>query len=261
MEWVRKKIDATLLALEAEKRGVAVDEFLSTSPQVGTPGLINGEVNESPGGAPKSVARAEARLKLLGELARKFGARSYLPPRIPGPLTFDVTNADVTGPRDASVQLVVFSDYTCGYCIELAEVLRRIRNKFPQILIVHRDFPLSDSGPAFVAAVAGKCAAEQGAFWEYHDRLFNEKGVLPKAKLLSIAGSMGLDQPRFAACLQSERMIGAVRASAEDAVKTGVPGTPALFLNGTMVGGMVDFETLQRKIRVELDATRPFPDR
>jgi protein-disulfide isomerase len=172
-------------------------------------------------------------------------------------LAIDLTKAEITGPPDAGVELVVFSDFTCKFCIELAQVLKKVREKFPtEVLVAHRDFPLGDSGAGFTAAVAGRCAAEQGAFWAYHDRLFAESGVLPEEKLLSIAMELGLDGPRFTQCLHSEKAKAAVIASSREALDIGVPGSPALFLNGVLIGGLVDYATLEKKVREELDRAR-----
>lgn len=232
-EWVKKKIDETLLAFEAKKRGVPAEQILSG---VGVDG--------------------GARLKFFGELAQVYGVRSYLAARAPGPLAFDLSKGETLGPSGAQIELVVFSDYTCKYCVELDKVLRMVRNKFPNILIAHRDFPLTENGEGFLAAVAARCAAEQGAYWKYHDRLFDENGVLPEQKLVSIAVAVGLDQTRFSECLGSDRARKFVQASFDDATQNGVAGTPAIFLNGVMVGGMIEYQDLEKKILAELRSTQ-----
>lgn len=219
--WVQRKIDEEVLALEARKRGLTVDALLAQF--------------------------AADRLQQLEILRRDYAAKSFLSkPR--GPLSFKYDVAQALGPTNASVEIVVFSDFTCDYCIQLDGVLRRIRNEFPQIRIAYCDFPLRSDGPGMLAAVAGKCAAEQGRFWEYHDRLFDEKGTLPKSKLTSIARELRMDEVRFAQCLGSQSISDSVRAGCDEAIALGIVGAPAIFVNGELVGGMVDYVTLRGKI-------------
>lgn len=242
-EWVRKNVETTLLELEAGKRRITVGELLAE--------LKIPEVSDA--GEPGLKARRD----FLEKMTLEHGVRSFLS-SLPGPVAFEERDGQMFGPPDAPVELVVFSDFTCKYCIELEAVLRRVRTELPQVKLIHRDFPLNDSGPGFLAAVAGKCAAEQGAYWDYQDKLFGERGKLAEEMLLSLARGMGLDEPRFSQCLRSDAAKEAVRASGDAARRAGVPGTPALYLNGVLIGGMTDFETLRKKILAALEsAHRP----
>lgn len=156
-------------------------------------------------------------------------------------VAIDLSTARISGVPDAKVRLVVFSDFQCPICARLAPVLKRIREEFPSdVMIAYRYFPVEDHERAFPAAVAAECAAQQGAFWEYHDRLFAGGGDLSDARFLLIAESLGLDQVQFQTCLSSGEARKRVEASYADAVKHGLPGVPLIFLNGVMVRGPVD---------------------
>jgi protein-disulfide isomerase len=165
----------------------------------------------------------------------------------------DLAAAPSSGPRTARVQLVVFSDFQCHFCRELAPVLHRLRADFPQdLLVVFRHWPLAAHPRALAAAVAAECAGEQGRFWEYHDRLFAERGELDDAKLLTLAGEAGLDQALLAACLRSGGMRARVEASRREAGRLGLEGVPAVFLNGRRVRGPLDHAALTRRIQEAL---------
>lgn len=167
----------------------------------------------------------------------------------------DLSTARFAGPRDARVQLVVFSDFQCPYCRQLAPVLKRIREEFPQeVLMAFRYYPLKAHPRAFPAAVAAECAADQGAFWEYHDQLFADGGDLSEERLVSLARGLNLDPKKFAACLGSEIPQRRVTESRKDAVAMQLKGVPAVFLNGRLVSGELDYENLTRQIRVALSA-------
>jgi protein-disulfide isomerase len=100
------------------------------------------------------------------------------------------------------------------------------------------------------AAEAAQCAAEQGKFWAYHDRLFAEQGeensgTFAKDNLKRFAAELGLDTSRFDACLDRDRELDAVRRESEDAQRRGIAGTPTLFVNGRPLGGVPSFDQLR----------------
>lgn len=171
-------------------------------------------------------------------------------------MRIDLTTAQISGPRDAPAQLVVFSDYQCSFCRQLASILRRIRTDFPEkVMVAFRDYPLENHPRAFAAAVAAHCAGEQGAFWPYHDRLFAEGGDLGDAAFLKLADSLNLDRGRFAECLKSGQAFESVRASQAEAIASGLEGVPAVFLNGRRVEDGLSYENLVRRVREVIEAS------
>jgi predicted DsbA family dithiol-disulfide isomerase len=165
----------------------------------------------------------------------------------------DLSTAHRLGPADAPVQLVVYSDFQCGFCRQLAPALRKLQAEFPRdVVIVFRNFPLNIHPRAFPAAVAAECAGEQGAFWEYHDKLFAETGDLDETKLVDLAKSLGLDEARFTTCLNSTRPHQQVEADLREAAVLDLPGAPTVFLNGRRVDGPLTYESLLPKIQTQL---------
>ncbi len=167
----------------------------------------------------------------------------------------DLSTAHRLGPANAPVQILVYSDFQCGFCRQLTTTLHRVRAEFPDnVAIVYRHFPLQGHPRAFPAAVAAECAAEQGAFWEYHDKLFAEGGDLSDARLVELAAALKLDQPRFIACLQSAGAKQAVEANFREATELGLPGTPFVFINGRRLQGASTYENLVKRIKELLPA-------
>ena len=56
------------------------------------------------------------------------------------------------------------------------------------------------AGPAALASMA---ANEQGKFWEYHDKLFENQRALMPENLKSYAAELGLDTAKFNSCLDN----------------------------------------------------------
>jgi protein-disulfide isomerase len=148
------------------------------------------------------------------------------------------------GGVNASVTVVVFSDFQCPYCFQAFPVVRQLAEQYKdQIKLIFRDFPITDSHPqAEKAAEAGKCAHEQGKFWEMHDKLFINQADLSVAALKRYAREVGLDGTVFDACLDSSRTASAVQRDLEDGITAGVDGTPTFFINDRKFAGAVSLD-------------------
>src|SRR6266404_9560978 len=78
--------------------------------------------------------------------------------------------ARVRGNPKAPVMIVEFSDYQCPYCHQVEPTVKEVLTKYgDKVSLSYRDFPLTQiHAQALIAAVASRCAEEQGKFWEYH---------------------------------------------------------------------------------------------
>ena len=107
-----------------------------------------------------------------------------------------------------------------------------------KIKYVFRDFPLeSIHQNAFKAAQAGRCAGEQGKFWEMHDQLYANQQALSPDDLVGYAKTIGVDQSLFKQCLESGHYDEAIRKDIADAQGAGLTGTPSFFLGLTGTDG------------------------
>ena len=86
---------------------------------------------------------------------------------------------------------------------------------------------------AFKAAEAVNCAAEQGKFWEMHDRLFANQNALALVQLKSYAEALGLDSPKFDTCLEGGKYAGEVRKDMALGARAGITATPSFGIGFT----------------------------
>ena len=152
---------------------------------------------------------------------------------------------NVVGRADAPVTIIEFSDLQCPHCA------RNALNTFPEIKrnyidtgkvrYVARDFPLAMHPFAMPAAVATRCAGEQGKFWQYRHALFERQNDLATSPYDALAAELGLDLPRFAECQKDPAQVAAVRADIALAGSNRVTSTPT-FLIGRVVDGKLEGE-------------------
>ena len=165
-------------------------------------------------------------------------------------------NDPVKGNKDAKVTIIEFGDYQCTYCeVFFTQSLPQIGKKYidtGKVKFVYRDFPLSFHQYAQKSAEAAECANEQGKFWNYHDKLFQNQATLETDSLKRFAQELGLDTARFNSCLDSGKMTTEVQKDVSDGTSYGVSGTPAFFVNGTPLSGAQPFEEFEKIIEQEL---------
>ena len=104
-----------------------------------------------------------------------------------------------------------------------------------------------------LAAEASECAAEQDAFWEYHDFLYENqngenKGAFNQDNLKQFAGELSLDTQKFNQCLDSGKYTDIVQEETQMAKQLGVQSTPSFVINGTPIIGAQPFESFQQVI-------------
>ncbi len=167
----------------------------------------------------------------------------------------ELAAAPAQGPeqRDAKLVVVEFADFQCPYSKDEALVVRTLMQKYgDKVRFEFRDYPIQQLHPDAVnAALAARCAQEQGKFWEYHDKLFVNSPTLTKQMLLTYAAEIGLDDEQFTRCLSSQRYRPSVEKDMSKAQTLGIEGTPTFYLNGNRVDGAIPmdvFENLIQKI-------------
>lgn len=166
--------------------------------------------------------------------------------------TFNITKADhVRGNFNAPVTLVEFSDFECPFCGRIYPTLKKILADYPnKVRLVYKYFPLTSIHPnAQKASEAAECASEQGKFWEYHDKLFdNQAGGYSIDKFKTWAKDLGLNTTKFNDCLDTSKYAAKVSADQQEGQAKGVQGTPATFVNGQLVSGALPYESFKQII-------------
>ncbi|RJP50236.1 MAG: hypothetical protein C4583_10895 [Anaerolineaceae bacterium] len=164
------------------------------------------------------------------------------------------------GPRDAVITLVEFSDYQCPYCQKWHDqVYKQLMAAYPgQIRLVYRNLPLTQLHPqAMNAAEAALCAGDQNAYWQFHEKLFENSAALNDDLYAKLASELGLNVTAFESCMTSHKHKDAIEADMQFAINMGVQSTPTFFINGLAVVGAQPLSVFQQVINDELDGKIP----
>lgn len=187
---------------------------------------------------------------------------------IPSRVSVSLDDDAVKGSQDAKVTIIEFSDFQCPYCRSFyTETYKQIDNEYVKtgkVKIAYRDFPLSFHAAAQKSAEAAECAADQGKFWEMHDKIFEEQAKLGTGtvsygvnELKKWASELGLDAESFNSCLDSGKYASEIQKDISDGTAAGVTGTPAFFVGSQdkgyiLVAGAYPYEVFKQLIEQEL---------
>ncbi|WP_394166040.1 thioredoxin domain-containing protein [Photobacterium piscicola] len=138
------------------------------------------------------------------------------------------------GPKDAKVNVIEFFDYQCMYCSKIADTVKQLEEKNPDVKFIFKETPIFAS-----RWEASKYAADMGnwiyqqkggaAYAKYHNAVFatgKDEGKLTKKDINTIATSVGVDVSKFDA-------NNTFMNNFELFSKLGFQGTPALIVMPT----------------------------
>ena len=276
-EKLEQLIGDRLLAQEAKKRGMSVEELLKAEVYAKAPEVTDAEVTnfitQNRAQLPQ-VDEADLKLKIWGHLRggkvnerrqafiQSLRAQSTVAVYLQAPAAARVpVSADkgfVRGATDAPVTIVEFSDFQCPFCKAATATIKQLIEKYPgKVKWVFRDYPIPSLHPAAPRAhEAARCAAEQAKFWEYHDLLFEKSPRHASDDLKQYAKDLELDTAAFNQCLDSGKHKAEVNSDVQDGARLGVEGTPTFFINGRQLVGSQPLTAFQKIIDSEL-ASKP----
>jgi protein-disulfide isomerase len=236
-DWLSQRMEQALLRREALARGVSMDHL----------------VEENRSAAQNDASRAA----FFQQLADKYGARTYLDAPAAPIFHVDTRSAARLGPANAPVTIVEFGDLQCPFTARASQTVNTLVKEYgSDVSIAAMDFPLPFHAQAMPAAIAARCASQQGKFWEYRDRLFADQKNMTEEVLQHDAAALGLDLIAFRSCERSQAMENLVNASRQEGIRLGLSSTPTFFINGQMLSGSQPIEEFRTLIEKELHAKR-----
>nr|WP_275983729.1 thioredoxin domain-containing protein [Paenibacillus hamazuiensis] len=185
-------------------------------------------------------------------------AIAFLPKQ--APLEFAYDKYPVMGKPDAPVKIVEYGDYKCPSCKvfsqQIAPQLKKDYVDKGLVSLYFADFTII--GPDSVtAALAAHSIFHQNneAYWQFYDAIYKNQPdeKLPWATPDYLTGlvkqlNLPIDFGKLQQDIASKTYASEIDASNALARKTGVTGTPTLFINGKKFENVFDYNALKAAI-------------
>jgi len=166
------------------------------------------------------------------------------------PVVYPMVDGKAIGNPNAKVKVEVYEDFQCPSCKAYTDdaeqqLFQSTYITSGEVYYVDRLYPFLDQASitkeSHQAANASMCALEQGRFWDYHNILFANQGVVENGgafndkRLQAFAESLGLDMTAFNKCFSANKYSADIEADFQMGLAAGVHSTPSVFVNGTEV--------------------------
>jgi protein-disulfide isomerase len=184
-------------------------------------------------------------LRQIRQLLQQQSAllQAQLEKNVPGRAKLDLAGFQMLGSKDAPLTLVEFTDYQCPFCRQFhVNVFNELKKNYidtGKVRFYSRDLPIDQIHPNAVrAAQAGRCAADQGQFWQLRDLMGASPDKLDLENLVAEAGSLKMDTKAFRTCVESQKYKEAVQTDVLEAMKIGADATPTFVLGKSTPQGV-----------------------
>lgn len=224
--------------------------------RAGTAGTGNGQASSSDNRAGPTAAAADGASGANAPSGAVTGGLSFLARR-------DGADRMALGSVDAPVVLINYSDWRCPFCAKFARdmepTLIRDYVDTGKLRIEWRDMPIFGD-QSMIGARAGRAAAEQGKFHEFHEVVMaaapqNGHADLTETTLMAFAEQAGIpDLGAFREGMLSDRFDAAIKKDAEEGALYGVNSTPTFVVGATPVVGAQPLDVFTRTIDGQLPA-------
>ncbi len=153
------------------------------------------------------------------------------------------------GNPEASVTVVEFFDYNCGFCMRALDDMNRMLDSNKEVRFVLKEFPIL--GPASVEAhqvsmAVSKVLPDQYA--QFHIDLLGLSGRKDGARAVELALAMGADEATLRAEMEKPYIAEALDEVQAIAAGLGIGGTPSYIIGDEVVFGAVGFDELSQRV-------------
>ena len=168
------------------------------------------------------------------------------------------------GDPNAPVVIEEYSDFGCSHCADFALGTKKlIEQEYIEsgqvYLVFHSVGGLLGSPATLQAAEGAYCAADQNAFWPFHDLIFANQVALFQNRnadisrsLVQFAEILEMNPDQFETCLAERKYKDLAAQDEASARQKGIDGTPTFIVNGVLLRGNQSFEYFQQVIEEEI---------
>lgn len=145
-----------------------------------------------------------------------------------------------SGPEDATIALVIFTDYRCPACRKAHPAMIAAAREAVDVRIVYRDFPIFGASSERAARVA-LAARNQGLYALVHDAFMREAKPLDPPVMRAIVEQAGGNWAQITQDIGGDPAIQRqLQSNREDALRLGVAATPSYLIGPYLITGALD---------------------
>ena len=213
--------------LTTENVGPAIREYLLANPEV----VIEAVEAYQKKQEAADAAKAQESLKTHGDFLYKG----------------DKDGSPEVGNPKASVTIVEFFDYNCGYCKRALKEVQAVLAEDTDVRFVFKDMPIL-SPQSQTAAHWSLAAHRQGKYFEFHQKVMTMNGGVSEESMITIATELGLDIEKLKKDAADPKIAQTVMQNIQVATDLGIRGTPAFIINDRVIGGYIELEEMKKVI-------------
>jgi len=180
-------------------------------------------------------------IKIISGVIFVFTSIALLSKFLAKPADYESSQGFTVGDPNAPVEVIAFSNYSCGYCKIFSETIEKdfISDFAETGKINYRYVNLANNIESSMnAAEASYCAAEQNKFFKYKDYLYTYAAAADGFTLENLnkyAKSAGLDTEAFEICMSEGEYDQVYLNDRAYAQSAGINATPTFLVNGQIV--------------------------
>ncbi|MCK5444471.1 MAG: DsbA family protein [Rhodospirillaceae bacterium] len=158
-------------------------------------------------------------------------------------------NDPVIGNPDGDVTVVEFFDYRCGFCKRVFPDIQALLKDDGNIRYVLKEWPILGDASVFASRAALAVWLEQtDRYNDFHVAMMKSKGSLTEARVVSLAGDVGIDTAKMAVDMKSSRIDEILALNNQLASGLGITGTPGFIFGDTVMPGAISKEVMVEQV-------------
>lgn len=152
------------------------------------------------------------------------------------------------GPNNASITIVEFFDYNCGYCKRSFAPLMEVLEENKDVRLVFKEYPILGEA-SYLASSAALAINDKLKYLTYHSKLMTHQGRISESVIEKTLSDMKLSPQKLQSDARSDKYVLQLAATRQLAEAIGVNGTPAFVINGKLFPGALDKAELTQAIK------------
>lgn len=146
------------------------------------------------------------------------------------------------GNKDGDVTIVIFYDYSCGFCKQANEFANELLKKDPNVKVILRPIPILGEASVYATKIAlAVYKISEEKFPLIHNGLMSMK-VVNEAAVKELLAANNIDYSIVENEVSSFSVKQAVNKNFDLARSIGIKGAPSYVINGIFVPGLIDTE-------------------